>query len=143
MLFFDKPLQSNQASTFVVGSNVTQTLGVALNNMSQSTLTAGATLSVADQTSAATASTTLSGIVNTMNQEIALTAAYDKEVDSLIQQNKISQQNLTSSVQQLVEIDIAEVRNELDAALERITSCVAAIQAENTSKTAVQQLLRI
>ena len=136
-------LQSNQASSFVVGSKVTQTLGVALNSMKWSTLTSGASLTVADQTNAATASTTLSGIVNTLNKEIAQTAAYDKMVDSLIQQNKVSQQNLTSSIQQLVEIDISEVRNELDIALERITSCVAALQAEKTSKTAVQLLLRI
>ena len=78
-----------------------------------------------------------------MNQEVALTAAYDKAVDSLIQQNKVSQQNLTSSVQLLIEVDLAETRNDLDSALERITSCVAALQADNTSRTAIQALLRL
>lgn len=138
-----RALGSSDASTFIVGTDVSQTLSLRLTDMSWAVLTSGKDLSIETQTAAQDATKILSDIVRSLNSEIGLTAAYDKAVDSLFQQMEVSQQNLSAAVESLTAIDIAETREQLDKALQTMSAAMAAIMADNRARKTLERLFDI
>lgn len=136
-----RALGASDSSTFIVGTDVSQTLTLSLNDMSWTVLTNGTSLKIDSTENAQTATTILNTIVERLNAEIGITAAYDKAVDSLVQQMEVSQQNLSAAVEELTAIDIAETREQLDTALRVYNACIGAIMADNRAQQTLQKLV--
>jgi flagellin len=138
-----RALGSAANSTFIVGTDVEQTLTLKLGDMSWHTLVGSTALKVDTQENAKQATVKLDLAVDSLNNEIALNASYDKAVDSLLEQMQVSSQNLSASVEELSTIDIAETRQELDQALRIYNSCIAAIFADQKANRVLEGLLEV
>ncbi|MDX2049846.1 MAG: hypothetical protein SFT93_01505 [Rickettsiaceae bacterium] len=134
-------LGSQESSTYIVGTDVSQTLSVSLRNMTWSVLTGGQSISVDSQSNANTATIILSDIVNVISSEIGDTSAIEVAVGSLKQQLIVSQQTLSASLQDLIGIDITEARTELDYAMQTFQGCIGAMLAEQRANAELSKLI--
>ena len=140
---FSRALGSSESSTFIVGTDVSQRLVLDLGDMSWNKLAGGKNLSINTQAEAQDATSVLSDIVDKLNAEIGTTAAFDKSVDSLVQQMEVSQQNLSAAVDGLQSLNIPQAREQLDRALQGYSAGISAITADQRANQTLQQLLQI
>lgn len=138
-----KALGSSMDSTFVVGTDVSQTLTLTLGDMTWSTLVGNKVLQVSTQEAAQLATSIINNAIDIINAEIAMTASYDKTVDSLIEQDVVSSENLAAAIYDMDAVDLPDTKQEQDTALAKADGAIASIVADQKLQATLEKLLGI
>lgn len=132
---------SSDNASFIVGTDVTQTLDMKLADMSWEVLTGDKDLDLGTLDSSRETVTLLQGIITKINSEIAVNAAYDLAVSSLVEQTNVSKENLTSAVEALSNVDITAEKTQLDNMMTLVRASVTAMTTDLQLRRAIEQVL--